>query len=66
MRVLSDGATTVWNLLDIAEYVERITNAGSELDPAGYTLSSDGSQVTLSAAPTDENVLVFEYVIAGI
>lgn len=66
MRVLGDGATTVFNLLDIAEYLEHIANAGAVVDPLDVTLSADGSQVTFAAAPTAGNVLALEYVIAGV
>ena len=66
MRILGDGATTTFNLLDIAEYLEHVSNSGSIVDPNTFTLSSDGSQITFDAAPTAGNVLALEYVIAGI
>jgi hypothetical protein len=66
MRVLGDGATTVFNLLDIAEYLEHIAVSGSIVDPATVTLSSDGSQITFDSAPADDAVIALEYVIAGL
>ncbi len=66
MRILGDGATTVFNLLDLAEYLEHIADNGAIVDPLNVTLSADRSQVTFSAAPTAGHVLALEYVIASI
>lgn len=66
MRILGDGATTVFNLLDIAEYLEHIADNGAIVDPLNVTLSADRSQVTFSAAPTAGHVLSLEYVIASL
>jgi hypothetical protein len=66
MRVLGDGATTTFDLLDIAEYLEHVGVGGSFQDPNTFTLSSDGSQITFDAAPGDDAVIALEYVIAGI
>jgi hypothetical protein len=66
MRILGDGATTTFNLLDIAEYLEHVGVGGSFLDPTTFTLSSDGSQITFDAAPADDAVITMEYVIAGL
>lgn len=63
-RILGDGATTVFNLLDLAEYVVNASDAGAIVDPTLYTLSSDLSQLTFSSAPTAGHVLTFEYVVA--
>ena len=65
-RLTGDGATTVFNLVDPAEALETVSNGGSIVDPLTLTLSSDGTQVTFSAAPTAANVLVFTYVIAKV
>lgn len=65
-RVLGDGSTTTFNLLDIAEYLEHIGVNGSFLDPNTFTLSADGSQVTFDAAPTAGHIIAMEYVIAGL
>lgn len=65
-RVLGDGATTTFNLLDIAEYLEHIGVNGSFRDPATFTLSADRSQITFDTAPGAGEVITMEYVIAGI
>lgn len=64
-RVLGDGATTVFNLLDVAEYLEHVSINGAILDPSLLTLSDDRTQVTFNTAPTDEHVIALEYVIAS-
>jgi hypothetical protein len=66
MRLLGDGATTIFNLLDIAEYLEWIADNGSIQDPTGYTLSANRAQVTFGAAPTAGHILTMEYVIANV
>ena len=65
-RLLGDGSTTVFDLLDIAEYIEGVYNDGLREDSALVTLSADGSQVTFTNAPLDNNVLEFHYVIASL
>lgn len=65
-RLTGDGSTTVFNLLDIAEYMTDAVNDGIGVDDLDYTLSADGSQVTFSAAPLAGNVLHLGYVLAGI
>lgn len=66
MRVLGDGTTTTFNLLDIAEYIEFVSHHGAVVDPATYTLSADGSQVTFDDTPMEDTVQTINYVIAGI
>src|SRR5205085_12668036 len=51
MRVLGDGSTATFDLLDVAEYLEQIAVAGAVHDPVLVTLSADGSRITFSAAP---------------
>jgi hypothetical protein len=65
-RMLGDGSTTTFNLLDVAEYLEHIGVNGSIADPNTFTLSADGSQITFDSAPTAGQVLAMEYVIAGL
>lgn len=65
MRVLGDGATTVFNLLDLAEYLEHVAVNGAMVDPTTFTLSTDRSQITFDAAPGVGQVIALEYVIAG-
>ncbi|HEX7796063.1 MAG TPA: hypothetical protein VF456_16995, partial [Vicinamibacterales bacterium] len=65
MRILGDGVTTVFNLLDIAEYLEHIADNGSIVDPLNLTLSADRAKVTFSVAPVAGHVLSLEYVIAN-
>ncbi len=64
-RVLGDGSTTTFNLLDIAEYLEHIAINGGIEDPATFTLSADGTQITFDTAPPLDEVIAMEYVIAG-
>jgi hypothetical protein len=64
-RWASDGGTTV-DLPDIAEYVDSLTDDGPEVDPATYSLSLDGSQLTLDSAPGAASVMVCRYVVAQI
>lgn len=66
MRILGDGATTTFNLLDLAEYLEHVGVNGAFVDPATFTLSADRSQITFDAAPGDGQVVTMEYVIAGL
>jgi hypothetical protein len=65
-RWLADGSTTAFNLPDICEYVEVVSNAGSVVDATTYTLSADGTQIVFDAAPTAANVLQCNYVIAQV
>lgn len=65
-RILGDGATTTFNLLDIAEYLEHTSVNGSIQDPNNVTLSADRGQITFSAAPGSGEVIALEYVIANI
>lgn len=65
-RMLGDGSTTTFNLLDIAEYLEHIGVNGAFVDPNTFTLSSDGSQITFDSAPGAGQVIAMEYVIAGL
>jgi hypothetical protein len=64
-RVLGDGATTTFELLDIAEYVEHVGVNGSFVDPATFTLSADRTQIVFDVAPADGVVVTIEYVIAN-
>ncbi len=63
-RLLGDGATTAFNLADLAEYVVAVSDAGLIVDPAIYSLSSSRAQVVFDTAPTSGHVLTFEYVEA--
>jgi hypothetical protein len=65
-RQTGDGAAVTFDLSDIAEYLELVSVNGAVLDPLLVTLSSDGSQITLSSAPTAGHVIVITYVIASI
>jgi hypothetical protein len=65
-RVLGDGATTAFDLLDIAEYLEHVGVGGSFRDPATFALSADRSQIVFAAAPTAGDVIAIEYVTATI
>ncbi len=65
-RLLGDGSTATFNLVDVAEYVEGVYNDGLREDSNLYTLSADGTQVTFDNTPLDENVLEFHYVIASL
>lgn len=64
MRVLGDGATTTFDLLDIAEYLEHVGVGGSFQDPATFTLSSNRAQVVFDTAPALNDVVTLEYVMA--
>lgn len=65
-RLTADGSTTVFNLLDIAEYIELAFDNGSLMDPLNYTLSADGSQIAYAVAPTAAHFIEVNYVIAGL
>lgn len=65
MRVLGDGATTTFNLLDLAEYLEHVGVNGSFQDPLTFSLSADQSQIVFDAAPGAAQVVTLEYVIAN-
>jgi len=66
MRMLGDGATTAFNLLDLAEYLEHVGVNGSFQDPLTFSLSSDRSQIVFDAAPSAAQVITLEYVIANV
>jgi len=66
MRFLGDGATTAFNLADLAEYLITASDAGAVVDPAVYALSSDRSQIVFAAAPVLNDVLTVEYVTATV
>lgn len=65
-RMRGDGATTTFNLLDLAEYVEHVAVNGVIVDPLTVTLSADRSQITFDSAPGDGHVITMQYVIAGL
>ena len=64
MRLLGDGATTTFNLSDLAEYLEHVGVGGSFQDPATFSLSADQSQIVFASAPADDAVIAIEYVTA--
>jgi hypothetical protein len=64
-RLVADGSSTTFNLLDIAEYLDGATDDGIRTDALDYTLSADGSQVTFSYTPVSGNVLEINYAIMG-
>lgn len=64
-RMLGDGSTTTFNLLDFAEYLEHVGVNGSFVDPLTFTLSADQSQITFDSAPGAGQVITLEYVMAG-
>jgi hypothetical protein len=66
MRVVGDGATATFNLLDYAEYIEHVGVGGSFQDPATFTLAATRDQIIFDAAPSDDAVITIEYVMAGI
>lgn len=65
-RIMGDGSTTTFELLDFAEYVDVVDDDGIQVDPAVYTLSEDRTQLAFTTAPLTGNVLQFNYVIARI
>jgi hypothetical protein len=65
-RLVADGSATTFNLLDIVEYLDAITDDGVQVDALDYTLSSDGSQVTLGYTVAAGNVLQFNGVAASL
>jgi len=64
MRTVGDGASTTFDLVDIAEYLMLVAVNGLIADPATHALSSDGSQIVFDTAPTVDHVIVITYVIA--
>lgn len=65
-RVLGDGSTTAFDLLDLAEYLEHVGVGGSFADPATFSLSSDRSQIVFASAPSMGDVIALEYVVATV
>lgn len=63
-RLLGDGATTTFNLLDFAEYLEHVGVNGSFADPATFSLSTNRNQIIFAAAPGAGEVITIEYVTA--
>jgi hypothetical protein len=66
MRILGDGATVTFNLLDFAEYLEHVGVNGAFVDPATFTLSANRSQITFGTAPGAGQIATLEYVIASL
>lgn len=66
MRIAGDGATTTFDLLDIAEYLEHVGVAGAFADPATFSLSANGLQIVFDTAPGAGDVILIEYVIASV
>lgn len=64
-RWIADGAASAFDLPDIAEYVDSVTDAGVDVDALNYSLSADGTQVTFASVPTAANILQCNYVIMG-
>ena len=62
-RLSGDGSTTTFELPDLAEYIESLTDNGSEVDPALYALSGDLSQVVFTTAPAAAHLILVHYVI---
>jgi len=65
-RVLGDGSTTTFDLLDNAEYLEHVGVGGSFQDPATFSLSSGFNQIVFASAPSSSAVITIEYVVATI
>lgn len=65
-RLLGDGATTTFNLLDFAEYLQLVAVDGLIVDPSTYALSADRSQIVFDTAPAAGKVIVITYVIANV
>jgi hypothetical protein len=65
-RLVADGSATTFNLLDIVEYLDAVTDDGVQVDALDYTLSSDGSQVTIGYTVAAGNVLQFNGVAASL
>lgn len=60
--VVGSGETTIY-LPDYAETVEIITNDGFFVDPLEYTLSDDGSYITLANAPVANTIFTINYMV---
>lgn len=65
-RVLGDGATTTFNLLDVAEYLMLVSVNGAIADPATHTLSTNRDQIVFDTAPGSGQVVVISYVVANL
>lgn len=65
-RLLGDGSTTVFNLVDIVAYLEHVGVNGVFVDPATFSLSTDGTQITFAVAPGAGEIIVIEYVIRNL
>jgi hypothetical protein len=66
MRILGDGATTTFDLVDFAEMLEHVGVGGSFQDPTTFALSADGGQIVFTTAPSAAAVITLEYLIAGL
>ena len=63
-RWASDTGQTVFELPDVAEYIESVYDDGTLVDPLLYSLSDDRTQIVFDTAPTAASVIVANYVIA--
>ncbi len=62
-RNSGDGATTVFNLPDTADYLLLVSVAGLVMDPAAdYSLTGAGTEITFTVAPGAGDVITALYV----
>lgn len=64
-RATGDGATTTFDLPDIAATLQMVSVAGLIADPLTHALSADGSQVVFDVAPNAADVIVISYILAS-
>jgi len=65
-RWIADGVALVYDLPDFAEYVDRVSDDGLEVDPATVGLSVDRDKIEFDAAPGAGSILTAQYVVAQI
>jgi len=65
-RWAASSSQTTFELPDIAEYLEGVTDNGVELDTIVYSLSSDRTQLVLDAGATAGHIIQSSYVVANI
>lgn len=63
-RWVANGSSATFELPDVAEYIESVSDDGIDVDDFIYSLSADRTQLVLDAAPLAGNVIQSEYVIA--
>lgn len=65
-RVVAITSVTTYDLPDLAEYFEFVSDNGTIVDPTIYSLSADHSQLVFDSAPTAGNIIQANYVMESV